>query len=258
MKRLVLTLTIAAMAASQGAFAQNRVKNLYAESQTLNVEQVLNSSQTVRINRYLFAGYNTLCLPLSLSADQLNAAAKGLKVERMAAIGQEGNTLCLYFVDCTAEGIQAGVPYLVFSPEKQYLRAKNTDAVAADNEIVTLRMSDGQGNQVAFGSSWQQRNQAGLYGIPAKQDVAVLESILVRTSTEQSFLPTRCGFSWEEQAPTAQNLEIRHISAADLTAISAVKQVSTDGAYYTIDGVRVNSASKAGLYIKNGKKVIKR
>ena len=75
-------------------------------------------------------------------------------MERLAAIGQEGNTLCLYFVDCTADGIQAGMPYLVFSPEKQYLRAKNTEAVALDNELVTLRMNDGQGNQVAFGSSW--------------------------------------------------------------------------------------------------------
>lgn len=256
MKRLVLTMTIAAMAASQSAFAQNQVKNLYAESQTLKVEQVLNSSQTVRLNRYLFAGYNTLCLPLSMSADQLSTAAKGLRIERMAAIGQEDNTLCLYFVDCTDEGIQAGVPYLVFSPEKQYLRAKNTDAFAAGNEIVTLRMNDGRGNQVAFGSSWEQRNQAGLYGIPAKQNVEVLESILVSTTSEQAFLPTRCGFSWEEQSPTAKKIEIRHVSASELTAISAVKQVTTDGAYYTIDGVRVNSASKAGLYIKNGKKVV--
>lgn len=257
MKRFVLMMTVAAMAVSQGVFAQNQVKNLYTEAQTLKVEQVMNTNQTVQLNRYLFAGYNTLCLPMSMSAEQLANAAQGLKVERMAAIRQEGNTLCVYFVDCTAEGIEAGVPYLVFSPVKQYMRAKNTEANGVNEDIVTIRMNDDRGNQVSFASSWQLRNKDGLYGIPAKQDVAILESILVRTTSELSILPTRCSFSWESQSSSAEKLEIRHASAAEVTAIQTVKKTDVaNGATYTLQGQRVNASAK-GVVIQNGKKVVK-
>ena len=108
MKHFTLALVAAAAFCSQ-AFAQNRVKNLYTSSETLNVS-MLNNEQPVQINRTLFAGYNTICLPMSLTAAQLQAAAKDVQVERLISIGQEGSTLNLYFLDCTSEGIEAGVP----------------------------------------------------------------------------------------------------------------------------------------------------
>jgi len=257
MKRFVLTMTMAALTMGQAAVAQNRVKNVYTEAQQLKVEQVMNTEQTVQLNRYLFAGYNTLCLPMSMSAEQLAGAAQGLKVERMAAIRQEGSTLCVYFVDCTAEGIRAGVPYLVFSPVAQYLRAKNTEANGMNENLVTIRMNDEQGNQVSFASSWQMRNKDGLYGIPAKQNVAVLESVLVRTTSDQSILPTRCGFSWENQSASATKLEIRHAAASEVTAIKRIENgdMRMENAY-DLNGQRVNNAAK-GVVIQNGKKIVK-
>ena len=164
MKHYLFAMAMAAMLGSQSATAQNKVKNLYAESQSLKVEQVENQAQPVQLNRYLFAGYNTLCLPMSLSASQLNAS--NIRAERLTAIRQEGSTLCLYFVDCTDEGLEAGVPYLIYSPVKQYLRIKNTDANRIDSELKTIRFSDDKGNQIAFGSSWEKRSKSGLYGIP--------------------------------------------------------------------------------------------
>ena len=257
MKQFVLMMTVAALMSSQNVLAQNRVKNLYTEAQTLKVEQVVNTEQTVQVNRYLFAGYNTLCLPMSLDANQLESAAAGVKVERLAAIRQDGNVLSLLFVDCTTEGIEAGVPYLIYSPKAQYLRAKNTEANGFDTEVKTIRMTDDNGNQVAFGSSWNLRTKDGLYGIPAKQDKAILESVLTRTNGEQSFLPTRCGFSWEQQSATAGKLEIKHVSMGEVTAIrTAISDEQGDGSVYDLNGRRVNGNGK-GLYIQNGKKVIK-
>jgi len=211
----------------------------------------------VQVNRYLFAGYNSICLPMTLSAEQLAATAKDIRVERLAAIRQEGATLQLLFVDCTNEGIEAGMPYLVFSPTRQYLRAKNTEANAIDTEIKTVRMDDGKGNQVSFSSSWTSRQKNGLYGIPAKQNVEILESVLVRTTEELSFLPTRCGFSWEQQSPTAEKLEIVHVNPADVTAIKDVKQKgTTDNRYYDLNGRNINKPSQKGVYIHEGKQVI--
>ena len=259
MKQIVLTMMALATICTQTATAQKRVSNLYTETQTLKVEQVQNTDNPVQVNRYLFAGYNTLCLPMTLSAEQFAAAAKDVRIERLAAIRQVGTTVQLCFVDCTNDGIEAGVPYLIFSPTRQYLRAKNTEANAINADLKTIRMDDGQGNQVSFASSWTSRQKNGLYGIPAKQDVEILESVLVRTTEELSFLPTRCGFSWEQQSATAQKLEIVHMNAAEATAISQLSantQHQTSNTYYDLNGRRVNGTAK-GLYIKDGKKVVK-
>jgi hypothetical protein len=257
MKHITLLL-LAAASICTSAFAQPRPKNVYTSSTTLNVEQFQNQAQPVVLNRTLYAGYNTICLPMSLSAEQLKAAAKDVQIERLEMVRQEGSTLNMYFLDCTNEGIEAGVPYLIFSPTRQYLRAKNTEAYAIDTDLKTIRMDDGQGNQVSFASGWTSRQKNGLYGIPAKQDVEILESVLVRTTGEQAFLPTRCGFSWEQQSATAQKLEIVHMNAADITAIGQQLKANsnTDETIYDLNGRRVNAPVK-GLYIKGGKKIVK-
>ena len=256
MKQFVLVLMVA-LGLSTTAFAQNKVKNIYASSPKLDIEMMQNSDQTIRLNRYFYAGYNTLCLPFSLTADQVALAAKDLKVERLAGIQQEGTTLNLYFTDCTAEGIQAGVPYLIYSPTSQYMRVNNTDVVNFDKELKTVRMTDDNGNVVTFGSSWESLEKVGRYGIPAKQDVTPLESVLVRTIGDKTFLPTRCGFTWVQQSASANELKIQHAaSRGDVTAILGIKQnTTTDGDYYNLQGSKTSKNAK-GIRIQNGKKSI--
>ena len=252
MKQLVLTLVAAAMACSINVNAQTRVRNVYTETASLNAQQMQQTDQPVRLNRYLFAGYNTICLPMSVSADQLG----DLRIERLSAIRQQGATLCLYFTECTTEGLEAGVPYLVFSPTARYLRVSNTESNGFADEPATIRLSDNEGNQVSFGSSWERRVRQGVYGIPAKQNVEVLESILISTTEEQSFLPTRCGISWERQSATANELAIVHATAAEVTAISnaRVEKIGNDN-IYDLNGRRVSDPAN-GLNIQGGKKVV--
>ena len=168
-------------------------------------------------------------------------------------IGQEGTTLCLYFIDCTAEGIVAGVPYLVFSPTTQYLRVRNTESARISDNLENVRISDAEGNTVSFGSSWETIRCEGRYGIPAKQDVEILESVLVRTDVDKAFLPTRCGFSWEQQSSSATNLAIRHIKSLDeATGIKAVdSKLKAEGSVYDLSGRKVSNAKK-GIVIENG------
>ena len=250
MKKLLLALTMVT-AMSTSAFAQGQVKNVYASTQKLNVEQLQNTEKATQLNRYLFAGYNTLCVPMSLTAEQLG----DVKVERFAGIRQEGNVLNLYFVECTSEGIQAGVPYLVYSPKAQYLRMKNSEALRVNSELKAVRMNDGKGNTVTFSSNWETVKKDGLYGIPAQQNVTPLESVLIRTQADKAFLPTRCGFSWDEQASSASELCIVHATQAELTAIKNVSVQSTSGNAYDLSGRKVTTAK--GLRIQDGKKVLK-
>ena len=256
MKQFVLVLMVA-MGLSTSAFAQKRVKNIYASTPKLDIEMMQNSDQTIQLNRYFFAGYDTLCLPFSLTADQVALAAKDLKVERLTGIQQEGTTLNLYFVDCTTEGIQAGIPYLIYSPTSQYMRVKNTDILDFDKELKSVRKSDDNGNVVIFGSSWESLEKDGRYGIPAKQNVTPLESVLVRTEGDKTFLPTRCGFTWVQQAASANDLKIQHAaSKGEVTAILGIKQnETTDGDYFNLQGSKTSKNAK-GIRIQNGKKTI--
>ncbi len=251
MKHLLLTLMMAT-AVSTTAFAQNKVKNVYASSEKLNVEMLQNSDQTVQLNRYFFAGYNTLCLPMTVGAEQLG----DIKLERFAGIQQEGNVLNLYFVECTNDGIQAGVPYLVYSPKSQYLRIKNSDAMLIDGQLSPIHVGDGKGNVVTFGSSWEISDKAGRYGIPAQQKVTPLEAVLVKTTAEQKFLPTRCGFTWDMQNSTAKELRIVHLAASEVTALKNVTMMkNADDNIYDLNGRKVSQTSK-GLLIQNGKKTV--
>lgn len=256
MKHLLLSLMAVATLCTS-AVAQNKVKNLYASSASLDLAQLQNTEQTVQLNRYLFAGYNSLCVPMTVSAEQMAQSGQDIKLERLVGIQQEGNTLNLYFLECTREGIEAGQPYLVYSPKAQYLRLKNTEATAVSEYLKTVRVSDGEGNIVSFGSNWESVQQVGRYGIPAKQDVYPLESVLVRTEADKTFLPTRCGFEWESQSATATELCIKHIkSLSEATGIKAIDTQSTDNAIYDLSGRKVSTAKK-GIVIENGKKVLK-
>ena len=248
MKQLVLAMMMAT-AISTSAFAQNKVKNVYASSSKLDVE-MLQSEQPIQLNRYFFAGYNTLCLPMSVSAEQLG----DIKVERFQGIEQEGNILNLYFVECTNEGIQAGVPYLVYSPKSQYFRVKNSDAMTIGNELKVIRMSDKNGNTVTFGSGWEAIEKVGRYGIPAQQDVTPLEAVLVRTNADKKFLPTRCGFTWDQQNASAKELRIVHLSQGELTKINNTNIQNASDNAYDLNGRKVNKSAK-GLHIQDGKKV---
>ena len=251
MKQFVLSLMMAT-AVCTAAIAQNKVKNVYASSAKLNMEMLQNSEQNVQLNRYFIAGYNTLCLPMTVSAEQLG----DITVERFAGIQQEGNILNLYFVECTNEGIQAGVPYLINSPKSQYLRIKANDALTIDEQVKSVCMSDDKGNMVTFNSSWETIGKEGRYGIPAQQKVSPLEAVLIKTTADQQFLPTRCGFTWNKQSTTAEELRIVHLAASDVTAIKNVTiKKDTDENFYDLSGRKVNQTYK-GLRIQDGKKTV--
>ena len=264
MKHITLLLMAAAIICTS-AFAQPRPKYVYTSTQALNVEALQNQVQPVILNRTLFAGYNTICLPMSLSAEQLKAAAKDVQVERLELIRQEGSTLNMYFLDCTNEGIEAGVPYLIFSPTFQMLRANTQQAGGISPQLKSITKSDGAGNTVTFGSSWETLKVEGRYGIPAQQDTYILESILIRTDGDKAFLPTRCGFTWEQQANDATALEIKHVTSLEdvetsiekLQATNATVDVYNAQGTLVLSGTNITAAKKSlpqGIYVVKGQK----
>ena len=264
MKHFTLLLMAAATICTS-AFAQSRAKYIYTSTTTLNLEVLQNSEQPVVLNRTLFAGYNTICLPMSLSAEQLKAAAKDVQIERLETIRQEGNTLNMYFLDCTNEGIEAGVPYLIFSPTFQTLHANTQEASGISTELQSITKTDGAGNTITFGSSWDMLKVEGRYGIPAQQDTYLLESILIRTDGDKAFLPTRCGFTWDRQSSDATALEIKHVTSLDdiETSIDKLQATNATVDVYNAQGTLVLSQTTVsaaknslpqGIYVVKGQK----
>lgn len=265
MKKITLAL-MAAVALCTPSMAQQKVKNIYTSNDALNLDGIEAPGQTTTLYRTLLAGYNSICLPMTLNADQLQQAAPGVQVERLAKIQQEGNTLTLIFLDCTAEGIQAGTPYLIFTPKLQTLKAKSTASVAISTELRNVTKTDNNGNQITFGSSWESLRVDGRYGIPAQQDAYPLQSILVRTEADKIFLPTRCGFTWDKQAASATNLEIKHVTSLEgsetsiekLQASNAIEDIYDTQGNMVMKQAHINSALQSlpqGIYVIRGQKV---
>lgn len=265
MKKITLALMTAA-ALCVPALAQQKAKNIYTSGSVLNLDALETPGQATTLHRTLLAGYNSICLPMTLNAEQLQQAAPGVQIERLAKIQQEGNTLSLVFLDCTAEGIQAGVPYLIYSPKLQVLKATSTQAVGVSTRLHDVTKTDNAGNRVTFGSSWESLRVEGRYGIPAQQDAYPLQSVLVRTDADKTFLPTRCGFTWDRQAASATGIAIRHVTSLDGTATSierlqaqnAVEDVYDTQGHVVLKQANINSALQSlprGVYVIRGQKV---
>lgn len=259
-----ITLALLTMLAMQTASAQS-TKYVFTSSQTLNTKPLTEAGQAFQLNRTLLAGYNTICLPVSLDAEQLQAAAKDVQLERLVSIKQEGDVLNLYFMDCTKEGVQAGVPYLIYSPIVQNLKVKSGQCGATDLEIKNITLNDDNGNQVTFNSSWTAIQAEGRYGIPAQQDAYILESVLIRTDADKTFLPTRCGFIWNKQNVTATSLNIKHVTSMSgiETSIAKLQAAGTKVDIYDTKGALVKkqttvsdaiSTLPTGIYVIGGEK----
>ena len=98
------------------------------------------------------------------------------------------------------------------------------------------------------------------------QDADELQSILICTTGDKTFLPTRCGFTWDSQSATAQAIEIKHITdlAGEETCIKELQTKDAIVDIYNTQGAMVqskaniNKAMKTlprGIYVINGLKV---
>ncbi len=249
MKKTLLTICIA-MFVSLGVSAQGNV-SLSTNVKQINFSRITEKTTQVTLTRLLMAGYNSICLPFSVSADDLRkAVGADVQLERLAKV--EGNTL--YFIDVTNEGIAAGVPYLIYSPTRKTAAFRTSDTKMVDPTPLTV-------NGATMFSSYSMQSPTGVYGIPAKQDTEVLQSILVAVEGDKNFLPTRCGISID-----AENPEICHVtSLSETTSISSLVAQDAVVNVYSVSGVQVASNIRMtealqtlpkGIYVTNGQKFL--
>lgn len=239
------------------------VKEIAAADVTLDeerdnvVEAAENANVTLKRTLYADGGWNTLCLPFSLTDAQAKAAF-GNDVELRTLESVSGNTLTF----ASATGITAGVPYLI----KVSKAAK--DNTYTFTGVTTIAVKD----KTDLGSSGK-KNNVEFVGIYSPADVSVWatagkENALFLGAANKFYkakagTPMK-GFRAFFLVPASTDTQaLRAVIDGTTTGIDDlnIDTVKADGRVYNLNGQCVGyslEGLKAGIYIQNGKKVIKK
>ncbi|MCM1109574.1 MAG: PKD domain-containing protein [Clostridium sp.] len=201
----------------------------------------------VTTNRTLQPGcWNTLCLPFSLTAEQV-AEAGITEVRALADASLTGDDSYVSFVRVT-DGIEAGMPYLVRVEQPTTLAFTNVTVVAAQPQPLTA-------GQATMTGSYCRTSLNGAYYI--SNDRFYYADVPVASK----------GFRAAITLTDAAGVSTLAIRLDDATPIGLIAR-DADGPVdvYTPDGIRLRTAVKAehaldglprGIYIVNGKKAVK-
>ena len=267
---LFLAAALAAALPASGATENDKTVYINTSSNRAELSAATLKTSNIQMFRSLYAGYNTLCLPYDLTADEVTATFGDVQLERLAGCKQNGAVLELYFTDCTSEGVQAGMPYLIYSPVRKSAWIKTGAAPASLKDAQPVTVSDTEGNRVTFRGVFKTEEPVGLYGIPAAQALeGEVKSILVRTDGSKHFLPTRCGLDWDMRSNSATELVIKHVASTEAlgntTGISTLQAQDAVVDVYSLNGtlvkagIRISEATRTlpkGIYVINGEKFL--
>ncbi len=236
------------------------VKEIAAADVTLDeerdnvVEAAENANVTLKRTLYADGGWNTLCLPFSLTDAQAKAAF-GNDVELRTLESVSGNTLTF----AQATGITAGVPCLI-----------KVSKVAKDNTYtftgVSVKAIKADAKKYVMDKS---RTFVGIY---APMDVAKefkKDGNALFLGAANKFYKAMAGTTMNAfraffLVPASTDTQaLRAVIDGTTTGIDDlnIDTVKADGRVYNLNGQCVGyslEGLKAGIYIQNGKKVIKK
>lgn len=256
--------------------------NIFARYKPLNISLADNANNEETL--YMYAGkkahsvtladrtlfkdgkWNTLCLPFSLSAEQIaaNGYFAGATLKTLDADAKNGfdttdGTLYLSFKDATE--IEAGVPYLVKWESGEPI----TDPVF---EGVTVSSTAAQAVESTT-AGLESIQMVGCYSPVSvtADDKSILflgdANTLYYSTIDRQIRSCRAYFSVpyiKNNAGAKARAFALSFDGEDVTGILGVSADSTDvkdGVWYSLDGVRLSGKpTQRGLYINNGKKVV--
>lgn len=240
-----VSLTLSSSNRITGTITCPKLKMVFASSRTLKqTSNVTYSAGTynVTINRTFAQGWNTLCLPFSITPAEIGAKA----AQEFNSVS-EGKTLNFAAVS----QMQANVPYLVFfenattSPFYYCGATQTPSAKSVTHDGITF-----SGNFAA------DKNMQGFYGVVTGTDGH--QRILLGSAG--ATLPAMAAFFSSTQPLANMSLRMEGENMTDIEAIQTTEnEAQTD--VYTLQGTRIQPATKGarlpkGIYIINGKKVI--
>lgn len=224
-----------------------------------NIEKYDGKICNVTVNRYMFTGWNTIALPFSVSADEMNEVfGSDCKLEKLVSVENVGNNVQLNFQDCKASGIQANTPYILYYTGETGNKKITKEATLIDAPA-SISFTTERGEVVTMSGVETKTAGVGFYGILARDNA---EAQFAKVDASLSgFLATRCFV--QVSSETAGQLITKHLLAGETTTINAITKSGEKVDVYSTNGVRVASKLSAdqvnslrpGIYIVKGQKV---
>lgn len=213
------------------------------------------ADQTITLNRNLYSGWNTFCVPFALTQAQLEEAyGSGAVAKYLSDVttGTEGVTL--HFTPEAEGGIEANKAYLLYltADVKEAKTFSDVTLQPAGDCTTTVNTDNGdytfQGILTPTALETNDRqyflNSAGTYFVLPLNNTSQMKA-------------TRAYIIVPAPAAPAQGRQYSFDFNGTTTAIDNVTiSGMEDGAWYTISGIRVNRPAAKGVYIHNGRKVI--
>lgn len=195
----------------------------------------------VTLTRSFAKGWSTLCLPFDVNPAEFGV--EGVKVQEFSAA--TGNSLDFK----TVETITANVPCLIYFPE-----AVNAGVTFLTKTIASLDAQAVQKGEYTFKGSYEGSiSMSGKYGVA---DVNGVQKIM-RGGSSSTLKCTRAYFEYNG-TDNVQGMRL-NLEGGNVTGIDGITTGDTDAGMplYDLSGRRVQNATKGGIYIRNGKKIIK-
>ena len=238
--------------------SQNRTLTLSTFAGT-NIAAYEGQERNVSVSRYMFNGWNTLSLPFSLTADEINEIfGEDCKLETLASIDNNGPEIILNFIDCKEEGIKPNSPYILYySGENGYVKFKTEKSLLTAIQS-NITFTDIHGITISFIGAQKKTDGFGLYGIPAKDNKEA--KFINVDSYETGFYATRCYISLS--SGNSMTLTTKHLDSDVAMSINNIISNNESVDVYSLNGALVapnmtpNNIGqlKKGIYVAKGKK----
>ena len=203
-------------------------------------------------------GWNSFAVPFDISSEELSA--KGITAKELTGSSLLDGALTLNFTE--AASIEAGKPYLVKVAETlenptfgRVLVKKDalTTETAAVNFVPTL------GKTLVTGPAGDEDNAKAVFILGAGNKLSNPSSVNDPNSLSSYMKGFRAYFQLADNTKNVRSISLDTDEDAE-TAINEVQETSGAGEdliLYDLQGRRVSNTMQRGLYIVNGKKVIK-
>ncbi|MDO5446350.1 MAG: hypothetical protein Q4F34_01050 [Prevotellaceae bacterium] len=245
MKKLLLIIAVCCITTSVNA--QKRILiNTWNKS---NIEQYNNLQKDVMMNRYMFNGWNTFCVPFDMTEQQIDEVfGSDCRVETMVGATGTSTAVNVYFDDVKSKGIEANKPYLIYyTGESKYLNIRLSDVTIKAEGMRELTFNTADGTAVTLKGADDHFDGLGSYGILAADNGSV--NFVPVTPNLNGIYPTRC--SLNVMGSNSAKVVAHH---GEPSGIEALKEdILKINAKYNINGMKVKDGAK-GIIIENGKK----
>ena len=213
------------------------------------------ADQTVILDRYLYSGWNTFCVPFALTQTQLEEAyGSGAVAKYLSKVttGTEGVTL--HFTPEAEGGIKANKAYLLYLTTDVTKPKTFSGVTLQPAGDCTTTVSAAGGNYTFKGilaptALKTDNTQYFLNSTGTSFVLPLNDTSKLKATRAYIIVPTPAGPAQSRQ----YNFDFNGTTTAiDNVTVSGME----DGAWYTISGIRVNRPAAKGVYIHNGRKVI--